>query len=122
MPGTLSSPAMRRVAEHCDAWHPLGLSLDMLAQGIDLIRAQADRFGRRNAVGFAPRNTLQCTGSAPGSSRAAFTGSPADIAADVQRAQAPGCSYVTFDLPEPEVSGMVRAMERFMREVKPVVH
>jgi probable F420-dependent oxidoreductase len=31
MPGVISSPALRRVALLCDAWHPLGLSLDDLA-------------------------------------------------------------------------------------------
>src|SRR5205814_2233809 len=53
MPGTLSSPAMRRVAELGDAWHPLGLGLDDLEKGIGKIREMATKAGRRDAIGLA---------------------------------------------------------------------
>ena len=120
-PGAVSAPAVRRVAELCDAWHPLGLSLDDIARGIDMIRARATQVGRQNAVRFAPRNLLNLTPRARGSGRAAFEGSPAEIAADIQRAQTLGCEYLTFDLPrETGVPGMMQAMERFVRDVKPL--
>jgi alkanesulfonate monooxygenase SsuD/methylene tetrahydromethanopterin reductase-like flavin-dependent oxidoreductase (luciferase family) len=112
---------MRRVAELCDAWHPLGLSLDDLATGIATIRALAEKAGRRDAVGFAPRNLLQFATGTQGSSRAAFAGAPDEIAADVRQAQSLGCEYLTFDLSESDVSGMVRTMERFINEVKPAI-
>jgi alkanesulfonate monooxygenase SsuD/methylene tetrahydromethanopterin reductase-like flavin-dependent oxidoreductase (luciferase family) len=119
MPGGISAPAVRRVAELCDAWHPLGLSLNDLEKGIGMIRDLAEKAGRCDAVHFAPRNLLHLTPSTKGSERAAFEGSPAEIAADIQRAQALGCDYLTFDLPNVDVPEMVRTMERFVREVKP---
>jgi hypothetical protein len=37
----------------------------------------------------------------------------------VRRAKALGAEWLTFDLPRIDVSSMVRAMERFVREVAP---
>lgn len=119
MPGTLSSPAMRRAAELGDVWHPLALSLDDLEKGIAKIREMATKAGRGNAIGFAPRNLLTIIDRAKGGRRAAFEGSPDEIGADIRRAQALGCHYLTFDLPRGDVGGMVRAMERFVKEVRP---
>ncbi len=121
MPGVISSPAVRRVAERCDAWHPLGLSLEDLAKGIDTVRGLAAQAGRGDAVHFAPRNLLALATHAKGSGRAAFEGSPEEIAADIRRAQTLGCTYLTFDLPEADVPGMISTMERFVTAVKPAV-
>jgi probable F420-dependent oxidoreductase len=121
MPGALSSPAMRRVATLCDAWHPLNVSLDDLAQGIGTIRAMAKAAGRADRIDFAPRNMLALTDRPRGSGRGAFEGSPDEVAADIRRAEALGCHWLTFDLPRGEVPGMVRAMERFARDVRPAV-
>ena len=112
---------MRRVAELCDAWHPLGLTLDDLEKGFDTIRALAAKAGQSDAVGCAPRNLLNLTTNRMGNGRAAFEGTADEIAADIQRVQAMGCEYMTFDLPSVDVPGMVQAMERFMAEVKPAV-
>jgi probable F420-dependent oxidoreductase len=119
-PGSLSAPAMRRVAELCDAWHPLGLSLDDLETGLGMLRDLSEKAGRRHAVRCAPRNLLNLTPQARGGGRAAFEGSSDEIAADIQRAQTLGCDYLTFDLPNVAVPDMVQTMERFIREVKPV--
>ena len=119
IPGALSSPAMRRAAELGDVWHPLGLGLDDLEKGIVKIREMATKAGRGNAVGFAPRNLLTITDRPKGGGRAAFEGSPDEIGADIRRAQALGCHYVTFDLPRVDVAGMARAMGRLVKEVRP---
>jgi alkanesulfonate monooxygenase SsuD/methylene tetrahydromethanopterin reductase-like flavin-dependent oxidoreductase (luciferase family) len=112
---------VRRVAELCDAWHPLGLTLDDLEKGFDTIRELAAKAGRSDVVGCAPRNLLNLTANRAGTGRAAFAGTADEIAADIQRVQAMGCDYMTFDLPSVDVPGMVQAMERFMAEVKPAV-
>jgi probable F420-dependent oxidoreductase len=121
MPGALSPAPMRRVAELGDAWHPLGLSLDQLAEGIESIRTMADKAGRAGAVGFAPRNPLALTASPKGAGRAAFEGSPDEIAGDIKRAQGLGCAWLTFDLPRESVAAMVGAMDRFAKEIRPAV-
>jgi probable F420-dependent oxidoreductase len=121
MPGALSPAPMRRVAELCDAWHPLGLSLDQLAEGIESIRTMAHKAGRAGAVGFAPRNALALTASPKGTGRTAFEGSPDEVAEDIKRAQGLGCAWLTFDLPRESVAVMGGAMERFAKEVRPAV-
>jgi len=120
-PGTLSAPAMRRAAELCDAWHPLNLGWADLERGIATVRDLAARAGRKGAVSFAPRNLLGLASVAGGSGRAPFEGSPDQVAADVRRAAALGCDWITFDMPRADVGGMVAAMERFARDVKPAV-
>jgi alkanesulfonate monooxygenase SsuD/methylene tetrahydromethanopterin reductase-like flavin-dependent oxidoreductase (luciferase family) len=112
---------MRRAAELCDGWHPLGLSLDQLAEGIAAITAMATKAGRAGAVTFAPRNLLSLTASDKGKGRAAFEGSPAEVVADIKRAGELGATWLTFDLPRDGVDAMVRTMERFAREVRPRV-
>jgi probable F420-dependent oxidoreductase len=119
LPGTLSSPALRRVALLGDVWHPLALSLDDLAQGLGTIREMAGKAGR--SVGVAPRNMLSLTDRSKGSGRGAFEGSVDEVAGDIRRARSLGCEWVTFDLPRDGVAGMTRAMERLAKEVRPVV-
>lgn len=118
-PGATSQAALRRCAELGDAWHPLALSLDDVEKGYATVREMATRFGRRDAPGLAPRNLLDLTDRAKGAGRAAFQGSPDEVAADVRRATALGAEWLTFDLPRVDVPGMMRAMERLVREVKP---
>ena len=118
-PGALSAPAMRRAATLCDAWHPLGLGWDDLERGMATVRELAERAGRAGAVGFAPRNLLNLTAVARGAGRAPFEGSADEVAADVSRAAKLGCDWLTLDMPRADVPGMVGAMERFARDVKP---
>jgi probable F420-dependent oxidoreductase len=118
-PGGVSAPAVRRAAELGDAWHPLALSLDDLEKGLAMLRQLAARFGRRDGPGLAPRNLLDLTERAKGSGRAAFQGSPQEVASDVRRVQQLGADWMIFDLPRGDVPGMMRAMERLVAEVKP---
>jgi probable F420-dependent oxidoreductase len=118
-PGGVSGPAVRRCAELGDAWHPLGLSLTDIEKGFAAVRDLASGKGRREAIGLAPRNLLDLTDAAKGSSRAAFQGSVAEVASDIRRVQALGAAWMTFDLPRSGVPAMMRAMERLASEVKP---
>jgi probable F420-dependent oxidoreductase len=118
-PGVTSQAAVRRCAELGDAWHPLGLALDDVEKGFATVRELAVQFGRRDGPGLAPRNLLDVTDRPKGSGRAAFQGSPDEVASDVRRAQALGAQWLTVDLPRVDVPGMMQAMERLVREVKP---
>ena len=119
LPGTISSPALRRVALLGDAWHPLALSLADIEKGIATIRELAAKAGR--SVGFAPRNMLALADSAKGGSRGAFEGSVDEVAGDIRRVRSLGCEWMTFDLPRGDIAGMTRAMERLTKEVRPAV-
>jgi probable F420-dependent oxidoreductase len=118
-PGSVSSPAVRRCAELGNAWHPLGLSLDDIEKGYATLRDLASRSGRSDVPGLASRNLLDLTDARKGTGRAAFQGSVAEVASDVQRVKRLGAEWVTFDLPRAGVPAMVRAMERLSGEVKP---
>ncbi len=118
-PGAVSEAAVRRCAELGDAWHPLALSLDDVEKGLVTVRRMAERAGRRDGPGLAPRNLLDITDAPKGAGRASFQGSPEEIASDVCRAQRLGAGWMTFDLPRAGVSSMMRAMERLAHEVKP---
>lgn len=120
-PGAVSEPAVRRCAELGDAWHPLGLDLAAIEKGYATVGQLAGRAGRAGKLGLAPRNLLDLTDSAKGHGRAAFSGTPAEVAADVRRVRDLGAEWMTFDLPRGDVPGMGRAMERLAREVRPAV-
>lgn len=120
-PGTVSQAAVRRCAELGDAWHPLGLSLDDVEKGLATLSQMATRAGRGKGPGLSPRNLLDLTDRPKGSGRASFQGSPDEVASDVRRAQKLGAEWMTFDLPRVDVPGMMRAMERLVKEVKPAV-
>jgi probable F420-dependent oxidoreductase len=117
MPGSVSSPAVRRCAELGDAWHPLALSLEDIETGYTTLRDLAKRRGR--TVGLAPRNLLDLTDTPKGSGRAAFQGSVGEVVTDVRRVWGLGAAWMTFDLPRVGLPAMLRAMERLAREVKP---
>jgi probable F420-dependent oxidoreductase len=118
-PGAVSQAALRRCAALGDAWHPLGLSLDDVEKGVATLRQMAIGLGRREGPGLAPRHLLDLTDRPTGSGRAAFQGSPHEVAADIRRVQGLGAEWLTFDLPRVDVLGMRRAMERLVTEVKP---
>src|SRR5207245_11207023 len=77
-PGTVSSPALRRVVLLGDAWHPLALSLADIEKGIATIRELAGKAGR--TVGFAPRNMLALADKPKGAGRGAFEASVGEVA------------------------------------------
>lgn len=54
-----------------------------------------------------------------GAGRAPFDGSVDEVALDIQKALALGCTSLTFDLPDPDVAGMVGTMKRFADQVEP---
>ena len=120
-PGALSDAPLRRCAELGDAWHPLGLALDDLDKGMEMLRQLAARAGRSTPPGLAPRNLLDLTSAAKGAGRSAFQGSADEVASDVRRVKALGAEWMTFDLPRDGVPAMMRALERLARELKPAV-
>jgi probable F420-dependent oxidoreductase len=118
-PGGLSNAAIRRCAELGDAWHPLALGLDDVEKGLATVRQLASKAGRRDVPALAPRNLLDLTDTPKGSGRAAFQGTPDEVASDIRRVKALGADWMTFDLPRAGVPAMMKALERIVKDVKP---
>lgn len=59
---------------------------------------------------------------AQGRGRVACTGAPDEIVTDIHRVQDLGRTSLTFDFPQTDVASMLRLMEHFMRDVRPLVN
>jgi len=127
--GGHTEPALRRVAELGDAWHPIGLRPPALlhppeyARAVERIREYARAAGRDpGAIALTFRAPLQLWGKRkPGGERTTFKGTADEVIADIRGYQAVGVRYFVFDLPGPDPKAMVETMERFAVEVRPKV-
>lgn len=127
--GGHTEPALRRVAELGDAWHPIGLRPPALlhppeyARAVERIREHARAAGRDpGAIALTFRAPLQLWGKRkPAGERATFKGTADEVIADIRGYQAVGIRHFVFDLPAPDLKAMVETMERFAEEVRPKV-
>lgn len=120
-PFNVTKASIRRVVTSGDAWHPLGLSREQMKQGLEMVRAEAERLGRTPPA-FRPRNLLNLTDRPAGPDRALFEGSADQVAADVEFVRGLGADYVAFDLYAcTDTDHMVRMLQSFARNVMPVV-
>jgi hypothetical protein len=87
------------------------------------VKELAKRAGRPDgAVRFAPRNMLALGAKDGSADRAPYAGAPDQVIADVKRAKALGCEWLTFDMPgTADVPGMIAVLERFAKDVRPTV-
>ena len=127
--GGHSRPALRRVAKYGDGWHPVGATsaaplrpaefqglLDQLKQ---LTEAEGRDF---EALTISFKAPSYDPGRIPeGHDRLLFTGEAERIAEDLRAYQAMGVDEMVFDFRSPPVSKAVEYMDRFMRDVVPLV-
>lgn len=90
--------AKKRAALACDGWHPAGLPVEQLAPAFAEVRELAAAAGRDpGALLFVTKNALELTEEPLGAGRAAFAGSPAEVAADLEAARAAGVDDLILD-------------------------
>lgn len=108
--------AKKRAATVCDGWHPAGLPVAELAPQLAEVRALAAAAGRDpQQLRFIAKNGLELTDAPLGAGRAAFAGSPAEIAADLEVAQAAGVHDLCLDcLLAPDVDTVDDMVERVL--------
>ncbi|MCH8226079.1 MAG: LLM class F420-dependent oxidoreductase [Chloroflexi bacterium] len=126
--GGHTGPAIRRAAQLGDGWMPIGLrppailEPEELAVKIARLRTLTVRAGRpENAVAvcFSTGVTFNDT---PGPSRQMVTGRPEQIAADLRQYQDLGVENFIFNFPGADsAAGIQESMERFSREVMPLI-
>lgn len=128
--GGHTEPALRRVAEVGDGWHPIGLRPPALlhppeyARAVERIREYARAAGRDpQTITLTFRAPLQLWGKRgkPAGDRAVLKGTADEVVADIRGYQAVGVSHFVFDLPGPDPKAMAETMERFAEEVRPKV-
>ena len=137
--GGESRPALRRTAELADGWNPLSSNPsfpmgtpELLASGIERLATYARRFGRDPSEIETIYRTFQfeltnsaapSTDSGQAGDRLPFVGSAEQIASDIRAFEAVGASslVVDFQRQTQDVDMMVGLMERFAKEVWPLV-
>ena len=130
--GGESGPALRRTAKIGDAWYPIPTnpafpldSLKRFAAGAEKLSKMAKEAGRDpKAVGITMR--LQRFGDtlpdkAGDGERRLFSGTPADLAADIKALAALGVDHLDFGFPGTTVDATLAEMQKFKKDVLALV-
>jgi probable F420-dependent oxidoreductase len=125
--GGHTKPAIRRAATLGDGWHPIGLrppadlSPNDFANSVKYLRDCALEAGRNpDMITISFRVPLQFTDNT-GSPRKPFTGKPEDIVADIVQYRNLGVRHLIVDFMLGSIEAILEGMERFAREVMPMV-
>jgi probable F420-dependent oxidoreductase len=126
--GGESGPAMRRAARLGDAWYPIGTNPAHRLDTMTRYRAAAERLRRMTAdAGRAPGScapTLRvhrygedAAPKADNGERTLFSGSAADVAADIRAMREMGVAALDFTFLGPTPDAVVASMRQFRDEV-----
>ena len=121
--GGNSPAAIRRAIRFADAWHPLAMRFDRMEAAVADLRSGLTAAGRdptacRLTLTFSPRHADRP--SPRDVRRRPGEGTPEEIAADLRRYSAMGFEFALLDMLD-DIPGIERAMERFLRDVAPLV-
>ncbi|HVH75122.1 MAG TPA: TIGR03619 family F420-dependent LLM class oxidoreductase [Stellaceae bacterium] len=126
--GGESPPALRRAARLGDAWYPIGSNnrhlLDSLPRyraGIARLRRYAAEAGRNPAAIVLAYRVKRYGGDLPrlasDGERRLFSGSVADIVADLRALEELGVSALDIDIERPSAADAIAELRRFREEV-----
>src|SRR5579864_3003613 len=126
--GGESGPSLRRAARLGDAWYPIGTNnahpLDSLPRykaGIERLRRATEAAGRkRDAVALTYRIKRygdDVPARASDGERRLFSGSDADIVADIRALRDLGVTAIDFDFERPEEEAVIADMRAFKDRV-----
>ena len=125
--GGHTGPAIRRAAKYGEGWMPIGLrppailEPEELAGKIARLRTLTARAGRpEDAVEVVFSTNVMFDNNA-GPSRRLISGRPEQIAADLRLYQDLGVRSFILDFPADSVERLQESMERFSREVMPLI-
>jgi len=117
--GGRNEKALQRVGRLADAYHASATSPASFAERVPVIRAAAEAAGRpMPKLSGRVRVELDSPGPA---SYYAMHGSPADVAAEIGKFAAVGVTHLAVAFPESDPEGLARSVERFAREVRPLL-
>ena len=124
--GGHSDGALRRVVEVADGWHPLGLRPPVALFPPEMA-AKVRRLREMAAAAGRDPSTITITFKGPvkfeegGGARPPLTGSPSQIAEDLQAYVAAGVQHFVLDFSVPAVPAMLEVLDRFAADVRPHV-
>ena len=125
--GGHSSPALRRAAQYGDGWMPIGLrppailEPEELSDKINIIKDLSIKFGRSEDSVTPCFSTHITINDKPTNDRAMMQGIPEQIAADLRLYQDVGVQNFIVSFPASSLSEQQESMERFAREVIPLM-
>lgn len=129
--GGESGPALRRAARYGDGWYPIGNNPQFplrtpqeYSAGLGRLRRYAEEVGRDPAtitLAFNVQGFGEPAERLPDGSRKSFTGTAEQVASDIRAFGDLGVEHLIFRFPGESVEETVEAMERFVKEVKPLV-
>ena len=125
--GGHTGPAIRRAAKYGDGWMPIGLrppailEPEELSEKIARLRTLTVQAGRPENAVYITFSTDVVFDDSAGPSRRMVTGIPEQIAADLRQYQDLGVQNFIMNFPAQETSEMRENMEKFSREVMPLI-
>jgi probable F420-dependent oxidoreductase len=130
--GGESGPALRRTARIGDVWYPIGTnpanpldSLPRFKAQVARLRKMTQEAGRDpKAVGITLRVTQFGEGTpanAGDGERRLFSGKPAELAADIKALREAGVGHLDFGFGGDSVEAILGAMQKFRKDVLPLV-
>jgi probable F420-dependent oxidoreductase len=127
--GGHSRAALRRVARHGDGWHPVGaiaaspLPPTEMRAHLATLRQMMAAEGRDFAALHISYKAPLYDAAVPDrdGGRRSFSGSPADIAADIRTFAEAGVHELIFDFRGESIAGSIERLQRFAAEVMPLV-
>ncbi len=127
--GGHSLAALRRTARYGNGWHPVGavaavpLPPEEMVAKLATLKRLTEAEGRDfTALAISYKAPLYDTAiAAPDGQRRPFSGSPAEIAADIARFAAIGVHELIFDFRADTLGDSIARLDKFAREVMPLV-
>ncbi len=130
--GGESPRALKRAAQLGDGWYPIGANptyplgtSEQLSASLSKLRRYAEEAGRDpieiNIAYSAGWYDDQHASTLPNGERRSFTGTPEQIAGDIRDFEGLGVHQMTLGLQADTLDQTVKRMERFAKEVMPLV-
>jgi probable F420-dependent oxidoreductase len=111
--------ALRRVGRIADAYHSSATSPSGFAERIPIIRAAAEAAGRPMPF-LSGRVRVELDSDGPPGFYT-MHGTPAEIAAEIRAFREAGVGHLALAFPERDPGGLAEAVERFVKNVVPLV-
>ena len=119
--GGRSRRGVRRAVRYGDAWYPSQLPPEQVAERVKHMREYSAQVGRETPPDLSFRGRLNFSGGSVTNARDPLSGTTEDIIADVQQYADIGVSHISMEVVGDSYSDRLRAMDRFINEVKPRV-